>query len=899
MSRLFLGFFLRLALKRRRVVLIMTVLLTLGTGFLTSQIGLDMKWTSLLPESDPIVHEWLRAMEDYPSGSNYIITVKSDSPVIIEQAIDEITKQVESLKGEVTTTYGKVSEAFLIKHGFRSVKPKDLNRAVDIFSDTRLVPYLTHLNDDFEKEYSGDVDKVKDQERDLVRNLSALEDFIVLLDGVVNGRKTDKAHLTRVVRDLSSGNPYFLSLDKKMGIIPVAVKASATDFEKAIYVDGKIRKVLREIESAMPGVEIGTTGIIPTGRDEMESVGPYTIVLSLLALVLVFAILVWNYRSVVIPVLGILPIVIGIIWAMGFYRVTIHDLNIFTAMIMLVLIGLGIDFSIHLITRFYEERSAGASLEIALERSVVLTGKGILTGALTTAMAFFALMVGDTKGIIEFGFCAGAGIIITLVAIFFILPSLLVWRDNRLSRKGRIVETRDFVVLGKVAGNMTTGRRKSVIIILVLAVVAVLQLGNLAYEYNLLETEPKGLESIQLQQEIIDRFKLSAEMAFTTVDSIESSRKLTRKLKKKAVIGEIDSIDRWIPAPEWIEQNDMAIHKLRGLLELNPGQNLVSPNSESSSKAMVDQIQRLLFNMIEVEELSFIGGQDRVVAALERITGGEAQNGRLVKLVNQLNEGQINWYQVQAFASDFSQLLKTRVGLMVEHDGPVTEEMLPAKLRALYKNQENGRYLVQIYPKKNLYEREPLLRFINAAESVTPRIAGMPKLMQLINDAMVKDGIKALLAAGLVILILLIFDLRNVTAACIALIPLVFGSLWMVSMMAILGIKLNFVNIIAIPIIIGIGIDNGIHILHRWRYEGVGGIKKAATKVGHPILLTSLTTMIGFGSIAFYTHRGMASLGYVLFAGVGFCFISTILILPLLGSFVEKRIMAKVPLRSD
>ncbi|MCG8338600.1 MAG: MMPL family transporter [Proteobacteria bacterium] len=891
--------FKQLALNRRKTVITVTLLATCIMGYLAGTIGVDMKWVTLLPQSEPAVKEWIEVLENYPMGSNYMIVVESEDPVLTERAVEETTERVEALTDVVTATYGKLDERFLIQHGLRSIKPKDLRRSVDVFSNPALVPYLTHLNDDFEKEFSGDAEKVQDQERELTATMAALEDFVLMLDDAAGGAEIEKSRILRTVRDLSSGNPYFLSLDKKMGIIPVAVKASSTDWGKQVHVDERIRPVLREIEKDMPGIRIGTTGMIPTARDELESMGPYTFVLTLAALVLIFTVLVWNFRSLVIPILGMTPIIIGIIWSMGFYRLTIQDLNIMTAMIMLVLIGLGIDFSIHVITRFYEERSSGHSLDAALEKSVVVTGRGVLAGALTTALAFFALMVGDTKGIVEFGFCAGSGIVISLLAIFFILPTLLVLRDNRLTRKGKAIESRDFVFLGNLASRVTKRRRLSFVAALILIVVAVMQLGNLKYEYNLLELEPAGLESVRLQKEIIDRYKMSAELAFTTVETVEEARAISKRLKKKKTVGDVDAIHRWIPAPDWIEQNDESIRTLRARLAESTGSNSFSEQSQASRKRLGEEIQRLLYNLIELEELSFIGGQDRVVAAIERVTGGEAQNGILVKLIDHFKSGSITWKRIDEFADTFSGSLKFRLERMVEYEGPVTEQMLPEKLQALYRNPDSGRYLVQIYPKKNLYEYDPLIRFVDSVSSVSDRISGTPKLLLLINEAMVRDGKKALIAAALVIILLLVLDMRNLTAAFTATIPLFFGALWMVAMMAVLGIKLNFVNIIAVPVIIGIGVDNGIHILHRWRQEGVGGVRQAATKVGHAILMTSITTMIGFGSIAFYTHRGMASLGYVLFLGVGFCFISTIIVLPLMGSFVEKRLMKKFnPLQS-
>jgi predicted RND superfamily exporter protein len=297
--------------------------------------------------------------------------------------------------------------------------------------------------------------------------------------------------------------------------------------------------------------------------------------------------------------------------------------------------------------------------------------------------------------------------------------------------------------------------------------------------------------------------------------------------------------------------------------------------------------------MNEIEELSYIGGQDRVVAAIEQLTGGEKQDGLLVRIAERFNENRIDWSGMETFADLFAGEMKKRIWPMVQNQGPITEDMLPEKMLNLYKSKKTGRYLVQIYPKKNLYKREALMRFNRIMERISPAVSGSPKLMLLMNDAVIKDGLKALSAAFLVILILLYLDFRSISTVLLAMLPLFCGTLFMLGVMILLGIKMNMMNVVVLAVIIGIGVDDGVHLMHRWRDEGIGGLKISASRVGHAILVTSITTMIGFGSVGFYPHRGMASLGYVLFIGVGACFLTTILVLPPVALFFEKRIMKK------
>ncbi len=890
-----LGYFVHLTLKRRKIVLIICALITLVSIGLSSTLTLNFKWDTLLPETMPSVKEYKRVFSEYPIGANYLITVKSDSTEAVEETIDAIIEQVEALKDTVVATYGRMDEDFMVKHGLRTIKPKDLRRMEGILSDPELVPYLTHLNDDLEREFAGSDENIRNQEKDLVRSILALGEMVSVIERAAIKGEVDKTHILRAVRDNTLGNPYYLSLDKKMGIVMVAAVGDVSDFHEMVEADKIINLALDELKSRFPEVNIGTTGLIPLGRDELESIGPSTMMLTLLALLLIYLALVWNYRSLVIPLIGMAPILAGVLWSMGFYAVTVKELNIFTSTVMIVLIGLGIDFSIHMTSRFYEERSKGQSLEDSLYGSVVLTGKGILTGAVTTAMAFLALMIGDTKGVKELGFCAGVGVLITLVAIFLILPSVLAWRDERLTKKGKEYRVRNFEFLGKLSESVVRRRVIMLPIIILMAGAAIFLVSRkLEYEYNMLELEPVGLESIDLQYEILDRFKMSTEVAWLTVGSIEEARRLEETIKKKVVVGEVDTISQFIPRDEWVKENDVTIARIKSNLENTTStQVFTGANATELKTGLTSQIKRFLDNMNEIEELSFISGQDRVVAAIEQLTGGEKQDGLLAVLSERFGEGKVEWPGVQAFADSFTRAMRQRIEPMVQYQGPVTEEMLPEKLLGLYKNEKSGRYLIQIFPKKNLYERGPLMRFNEVMDRVSSAITGTPKIIILMNDAMVKDGLKALSVAFLVILILLYIDFRSVPTVLLAVLPLFYGSLMMLGIMAALGIKLNMVNIIALAVIIGIGVDDGVHLIHRWRDEGLGGLRIASSRVGYAILVTSITTMIGFGSVGLFPHRGMASLGYVLFIGVGACFLSTILVLPLFASFFEKRIMKK------
>jgi hypothetical protein len=210
---------------------------------------------------------------------------------------------------------------------------------------------------------------------------------------------------------------------------------------------------------------------------------------------------------------------------------------------------------------------------------------------------------------------------------------------------------------------------------------------------------------------------------------------------------------------------------------------------------------------------------------------------------------------------------------------PISLDTLPVFLRERFVGV-TGKYLVQVFPARNVWDPAALAEFVTALRRVDPQVTGGPvtffETSRLMRDGYFQAGAYALVA----ICILVVSDFRRLSLAFLALVPLAVGALWTVGVMGLLGLQFNLANLIILPLIIGIGISNGIHIMHRHLEEGHEGPSVIARSTGKAVVLSSLTTAVGFGSLMVARHYGIFSLGLLLTVGVVCNLLASITALP-------------------
>jgi hopanoid biosynthesis associated RND transporter like protein HpnN len=883
-----------IAERRAGLMLAIAILFTIVAAGLASQLKMTMHFKNLMPEDHPMVQEFDRIIDDYRTASMIIIAARGEESELKEFA-DELTPKVEAMTDYIQRVEYRLERDFFLEHGFMLQKARDLENTRDIYKDLSLLPLLTNLNNGFEKEYVQDEESISTKEKE--------NNAVIFLDGIkywldtmgkyaVDADALEPAVAETAVERFLLGDEYIISQDKDMLLIFAQPTFTMTDLEMVVEAENSIDELISQTSEKYPSIFAGTTGTIALARDEMAAATKDMYITSLIAFVLIVALFIVSFRMWTAPILAGISLLMGIIWAAGFAFLIVRSLNIFTSMFSVVLLGLGIDFSIHIISVYNESRSADHSVGESLRHALLKSGSGIVTGATTTACAFFTLTVSRSAGMREFGIVAGSGVLFCMISAILVLPAMLALRDRirvKLRKEKHETRTTSFSFLGRVAVAIS---HKPVFVLSGALIVTALLLYfalKIKFDYNYLNMEPVGLTSIKLQDEMIEEFDVTPDFALITTSSVEDARRIAEAAKDLKIIGMVDSISNYIPSMEEQQERIPYIQEIRDNLLNNRELSFLT---DENFEQFLGELKRLEDNVIELSQLAYLGGQDKVDRKCQEVIGDleDPENESMIALlINKINTDRSKSIRnLNLLEQEYEPHLR-QISLGMASTEPITLESLPDDILNQYANTEGDKFLVTIYPKEQIWNIEFLERFTNQMQKLDPRVTGVPLVFYVLISIIGRDGKIAAALTLIVIFLLLYWDFKRLRSALLAMVPLIMGVVWMVGTMSLLGLKLTLVNVMGIPLILGIGIDDGVHILHRYRVEGAGNIRTTFSSTGKAIMLTSLTTMIAFGSLVLATYRGMASLGIALLIGVGMCFLTTVLALPAFLGWIERR----------
>ena len=605
-----------------------------------------------------------------------------------------------------------------------------------------------------------------------------------------------------------------------------------------------------------PDLDFNFAGMSAVAAQDQAAVLQRVLPLSTVSLLLVLFLL-WKLNRSITTLWSVgLSLLTALVWTFGLVHLVIGYASIMVVGFAVLLFGLGIDHAAHLLLRMNEALREGVDEETSIRIAWTSAGRGVLVGGGTTAMAFACMSFIDFKAAVHLGLTAAMGTLCTLLLMMTMLPALLSltkglrqtlpapppsarWIESivRWSQRNR------FAVLGGTV---------------LLSGVGMVQCNGLELETDLEQVMTSDLPALKGIERLKQTFGVSTEAVYSTASSLEELRQRAKALEAFPEIARVEGLHTLIPsgAQARIERNRALLPVLDALENAIPTE-LNATQYEAGLRKARDWVESWEDAPEQWSEL-----KRRGLRALER-------------LEKQTLESQVKTLR------EVIGLTRTAV-----QSATGTEASLPEEVVSRYRSKKG--YLALIYPSDTRLDSEALSRFRTAVQSVDPKAAGGLFVVDyLLVGGM--DRMRIALGAILFVLGLFLFiDLKRPKYVLLALVPVICGSFIGLSVVLTLGQPMTLVMLSAFPLIFGIGIDDGVHILHRY-LEGSRNLPGAIAHVGQAILFTTLSTAISFAVLLGLNHNGFRGLAILVISGVFACFISSVTVIPVLMTWFGER----------
>ncbi|MFH1808342.1 MAG: MMPL family transporter [Pseudomonadota bacterium] len=683
----------------------------------------------------------------------------------------------------------------------------------------------------------------------------------------------------RSVTDKALPPRFQFSDDRRMLVMEVSAVHDVTRLEYTKPFVAVLERVAQAQQQQAQDVKIGLTGMpVLYASDERTVLDNFALV-SILGLLGILAVFIIGFQQVALPSLAAIPLIVGVLWTLGLQGLARPQLNMFNLLFPVLLFGLGIDFAIHIINGFAQLRSQGRSSSEALHQTYDAVVPSLVTGALTTAAAFFAMLLASLKGVRELGFTAGSGVLLALLSMLLMLPALLLLWDRRRERGGVPVPHLEFVTMGKLGALLVRLRYAVLALFLVVTIVLAYFTPRVGLDRDAGRIAPQHTPAATLQKSVLEKMKMGLEPSvFFAADLVEAER-IRIAASHAHTLSEPLSITAALPMEQETKGPvlDAIAEKIDTVLA---SPRATSPDyTEAELAELGTRMARLKRTGLELSMLSAL-----LYEAPTRQRVGEIRDD-----LNRI-DGRIGVASVERLRY-LDRLIRaevqgaTTVLAAMAHHRRVAVEDLPRDLLERVQGLD-GSWMVVVRANSYAFDEQFLRAHIEEMRTISPEFTGFVPVWHRMLEIILDDLPRLFGATLIAVALLVLLGLRSLRASVLSLVPLLVGLLWTVGTMGLLGLSFNVVSVLAVPLIVGIGIDNGVHLVHRIRHDHDVGLALAHT--GKPILLTSLTTGIGFGSLLLSVHPGIFSLGLTTTLGILCCLLVSLLLVPALVAIFDE-----------
>ena len=611
------------------------------------------------------------------------------------------------------------------------------------------------------------------------------------------------------LRDVFNGvlysDEFSFSADQQMFLIMVSPTRNIDDITNAKKFVRLFDEQMTRMKSKYSDLVLRRTGFAAVQMDAQRALFSDFGLMMTATVVGILVIFLVGLKSVDYFFLSMVPLVVSIVIMIGLYSI-FGELNLFSMMTPIILFGLGIDYAIHFGSRYGEVRielGPEASQAEVIRDTFSSIGAGLFIAALTTVFAFLSLLVSVISGFVQSGILAASGVISAFLAMVYVLPILIAWRERRSSKGGqgfRFLRSKRFEPLGRLAAS-----RLGVVLgvlILALALTSMIFLPRIEVEKNGMTLTPEGVESVGLSKDLEEKYDFTDTQAYFIVDGYDALKEFRRELARE-------------------EQGHSAYPA-------------INTRRVMDARKAIRTFEKMGWD----RKLESLDGYVQQYAEQNNIMGGT--NRHIAQMYEFIIRNYIDW--------------------------------------------QNDRYLVIVPPSGFVWDSDLTDLFIADLGRLERKFgvhsASFVQIWKFLIGHMMSDLVySSLVAFGLVILILAV-TMRSLRGTVICSLAMLITFLSTLSVIGMAGIKFNYVNVMAMPLVIGLGIDYIVHIYYRIVHEEGRDIAGAVSSTGKAVLLTTLTTLMAFGSISFSIHHGLAQMGMITCIGLTIALLCSLLLVP-------------------
>ncbi|MCC6546396.1 MMPL family transporter [Candidatus Sumerlaeota bacterium] len=835
------------------------LLLTIGAGYLAwTRLRIKMDVADLLPSDSELARATRIADLDF-GGGDFVLAVAEIRKEAPQSVHDDPTAFFDTIKDEFSYAFEDVR---FFREGVKRLRPRDVMGFHG--NDASLV---TLMNDQ-------DFDQIEAQifPAGMSGAISGIAAPVQLLQSIasrpeamftISALQADPFGVERVLASHSvilTGplksqyrDGFYYSKDNQVMVHMMWPSTPSTNILRA-------RDLVRFLDETREGLYLRN----PTWRDaiDIQFIGPHienaasvegirsnlltTSIVSIVAILLLFVI---AFRQPEGLLFIAIPLAVGLTWTFGLTSLFVPEITQVTLIFAAVIIALGIDFSIHIYNRYQEDMRTGKSVEKALRNAFSFTAPSILAGATSTGLAFLGMLLTRFQGFQQLGLFGGIGIVFCLIAVVLTLPPLMILFAKTTSRaKGGALAT---FGLKKVSFTVQAYPRMTVAACLSIIVFLGMHAQNVAFNDDFQTLRQPPDQYVKSISRVREHFSLPSNQVLV----ITEARELDKAL----------------------ENNDQIYRNLASM------QDLYKFSAIDSLRDIFPSPKTQRENLTRVADWKL----DRMIAEL-RSNQGESQ-----LLPPRFFEPAIE--RLTTLQEECRHALSNPKWQISREAG--ADQTFTDILRGYLTNDEpfsNYRVLTRVYPSPdNAWEQRIPPAFLERLRTnihgPEPLVLGNVRLSSEVQSVVLVDLSRVVLLVFLAVGLFLFIHFRSYKRAALAMIPVLCGLICMLGVMAMLGLKLSYLNLIAIPMIIGFAVDSGIHLLERFYEDEKKNLQLAVERTGRAVIIASLTTIFGFGSLSVAGFQGIREIGILSIIGVTGGLFSAMVFLPALLRMIDSR----------